>query len=468
MPVTAIRPAPVAAPTTPKPEVREAVKKVLTRSKAFAAMPPARQQEIARNTALIADYLAAPEGIPANQIPGAVGSTPVARAMDDSPPQPPAQENYDQARTAVDAIGKSKFEASAAREGAKVAGLLLKQVNFVDFVSGLIQGVFSSIVSSSIQQMEAYAKLVEQVAKSLQQFRDDNVTDNQGRDSMVERFPDLFQIGQSEGDFGDGQAQPRLQLRDGVDESDALNRVRTSMTLEDGKLTSMDLSDDNVEQVLVTAARTQLARQRQQLLASLVIMGINRIVVTDGRISAKIMYDFQARDSRKLQRSAAAFDYARDTSGNLASTWSGEGEYDYGSSTSGGGSGDGSSSDDGNRDASYYAKGKYKYEQKPVLTAMSTASEATDSQLQTRAQLSGAVEVNFKSDYLPLDKMATPGMIAAIQGNSTPVDPNVVPSARSSPASAASTTPAAAATTTTAPAPTTASATPATVTPAAH
>jgi len=36
--------------------------------------------------------------------------------------------------------------------------------------------------------------------------------------------------------------------------------------------------------------------------------------------------------------------------------------------------------------------------------------------------------VNFKSDYLPLDKMATPGMIAAIQGNSTPVDPNVVPS----------------------------------------
>jgi hypothetical protein len=64
------------------------------------------------------------------------------------------------------------------------------------------------------------------------------------------------------------------------------------------------------------------------------------------------------------------------------------------------------------------------------MTAMSAASEASDAQLQTRAQLAGNVEVNFKSDYLPLDKMATPGMIAAIQGNSTPVDPNVVPSAR--------------------------------------
>ncbi len=43
------------------------------------------------------------------------------------------------------------------------------------------------------------------------------------------------------------------------------------------------------------------------------------------------------------------------------------------------------------------------------MTAMSTASEASDSPLQTRAQLAGHVEVNFKSDYLPLEKMATPG-----------------------------------------------------------
>jgi hypothetical protein len=48
----------------------------------------------------------------------------------------------------------------------------------------------------------------------------------------------------------------------------------------------MDLSDETAELAIVTAVRTQLARQRQQLIASLVLMGINRIVVTDGRISA--------------------------------------------------------------------------------------------------------------------------------------------------------------------------------------
>jgi len=32
--------------------------------------------------------------------------------------------------------------------------------------------------------------------------------------------------------------------------------------------------------------------------------------------------------------------------------------------------------------------------------------------------------VNFKSDYLPLEKMATPEMMSVIQGNSTPYNPN--------------------------------------------
>jgi len=37
--------------------------------------------------------------------------------------------------------------------------------------------------------------------------------------------------------------------------------------------------------------------------------------------------------------------------------------------------------------------------------------------------MQGEVRVNFKSDYLPLEKMATPEMIGAIQGNSMPPAP---------------------------------------------
>jgi hypothetical protein len=283
--------------------------------------------------------------------------------------------------------------------------------------------------------MEAYTAMIASVAKSLKQFTDDNVSENQGRDHMVEKFPDLFEIGVD--DFGDSPG-PRLKLRDGVDESAALKRLN-SMQFEDGNvMKSMDLSDENVEKALVMAARMQLAKQRQQLMASMVLMGINRIVITDGRISAKIMYDFTSRDTMQKKRSAQAYDYARGADGNLATTRTGEGKNEVNANVS---NSRDQSKDTNTRDysADYYSKGEYKFEDKPVMTAMSAASEASDSQLQTRVQLAGAVEVNFKSDYLPLDKMATPGMIAAIQGNSTPVDPNVVPSAKNAPAPAGGT-----------------------------
>jgi hypothetical protein len=43
---------------------------------------------------------------------------------------------------------------------------------------------------------------------------------------------------------------------------------------------------------------------------------------------------------------------------------------------------------------------------------------------EVKAKLTGEVRVNFKSDFLPMEKMASPGMIAMIQGNATPYNPN--------------------------------------------
>jgi hypothetical protein len=421
----------------PRPEVRQAVANLLTRSPAYHALPEEKKREVARATALVADYLAVPEGIPGNTLPGGLATPPRATALGPAEDQLAANNQANEANAKqrdanfdqVAEIGKSEAKATMARETAEVAGMLMTKINFPTFVGTLIEGVFHAIVKSSIEQMEAYTAMIASVAKSLKQFTDDNVSENQGRDHMVEKFPDLFEVGTD--DFGDSP-EPRLRLREGVDEGAALKRVN-SMKFEDGNvMKSMDLSDENVEKALVMAARMQLAKQRQQLMASMVLMGINRIVITDGKISAKIMYDFKATDTLRKQRSAQAFDYARNPGGGLATVRTGDKTNETTNKVDSHGKWDkdGGSS---NYNADYYSKGTYKFEDKPVVTAMSTASEASESALQTRVNLAGAVEINFKSDYLPLDKMATPGMIAAIQGNSTPVDPNVVPSARNAP-----------------------------------
>jgi hypothetical protein len=392
----------------PRPEVRAKVKELLQHSPAFHQLPRAQQQQVARDTALVADALVGDTG------PDMASAG--ARSM---------AGDFREAQAAVDAIGQDDFTAGAAREGAAVAGEFLKQINFVEFVSGLIDGVFNSIVTTSIQQMEAYSKMVADVAKSLNQFRDENTTDDDGRDQLVEQFPDVFDIGID--DFS-GSTQPRLKLRDNVDEESALERVRQSLgSFAEGGIESLDVSDPEAEATLIKAARSHIATGRQQLLATMVLLGLNRIVVTNGKIAARIMYDFNASSQRTLSRSAQARDFARDASGNLALLSQGEGEYDRGgtrSNTYEGSYKKGEGSYTGNYDSDYYTKGKYKYSQRPVMTAMSVASDAQTEQLTARANLAGQVEVNFKSDYLPLDKVATPEMMAAIQMRSKPVDHN--------------------------------------------
>lgn len=388
---------------------RQNVRDLLLQSQAFQSLPPDQQLEIANHTVQIASYLAEPEGIRANQLPAAQAASTDPYAVGLAGTSPTGQRRR--------SGNEGTFVAQGAREGAEVAGLLLQQVNFPEFVSGLIDGVFHAIVTSSIEQMEAYGKLVADVAKTLNQFRDENVSVNQGRDHLVDQFPDLFQINVDTGSF-DGGGGPRVRLRDGVDEDAALKRVN-SLPIEGGAISSLD--DETVEEKLVPAARTQLATSRQQLLATMVLMGINRIVVTEGKISAKVMYDFQARDNFQFRQSATQFDYAKDRYGNLQTVRSGQEDKEEERNRAGfTRTTEGDKTVLENRGGSYYAKGTYKYTDQPVMTLMSASQQATDAALQTRANLAGVVEVNFKSDYLPLEKMADSFQIAMIQDAAQP------------------------------------------------
>jgi len=156
------------------------------------------------------------------------------------------------------------------------------------------------------------------------------------------------------------------------------------------------------------AARTQLATSRQQLLATMVLMGINRIIVTDGRIQAKVLFDFSAKDNFRFQKSATQFDYGDQY------TYTSTGQY-------GPNSGDGSQDDSqAGAGASYYTSGQYQNTSTPVVKLVSASQSASAADLTTKAQLSGTVEVNFKSETFPLEKMADSFQIGQIQNAAKP------------------------------------------------
>ena len=140
------------------------------------------------------------------------------------------------------------------------ADRLVRAVDFPDFVARLIAGVFEAIVDSSIKQMDAYADLVKNVSKTVDNFTNDAVSDDHGRKFLVETYPDYFEF----------EKETCIRLRAGIDKRQALRRLKHL----DGRLKKLDQTV--IETLLVPAARRRVTARRQQLLASMTFMGINR------------------------------------------------------------------------------------------------------------------------------------------------------------------------------------------------
>ncbi len=399
------------------------VDRLLAGSQAWHTLPPAERESIRRHTATIAASMAAEQlttlGQPtANR--GAelrsIGSqdpyhqlgiraVPGARAMSS-----PAQQTPPSSTTSHSSSGKNVFKAEGVAAGVTQTARMVREIDFPAFVAQLVHGTFDAVVQSSITQMKAYGELVRSVAMSLNEFRDQNVSMGQARDHLVQRYPTLFQI------TTDDSGGAKVSSRPGA-ENATLPNFRQDLGLNE----DVDgIDDDSIEEKLVPAARDDYARSRQKLLATMVLMGINRIVVTDGKINAKVQFNFQAKD--KFNRTATATDYE-----NMGIMKVAQGSGD----ASGALDADGNPSQapvldaqgnliqngQGNR----YATGQYQSLEQPIIKIAETSQSNTDASLAASGSMMGEVQLNFKSDVFPLEKMLDSGQmfrLNAIQSSS--------------------------------------------------
>lgn len=372
--------------------VRPAVRDMLLGVPAFKHLSPEEQENIARTMVRVASYMANPDGVVTENTPE--GNSPVvARAQADA-----IEATKERLSKAPGQVG-TDFEAGAVREGVEQFGALVQKVDFPKFVGGLIQNVFQAIVDSSIQQMRAYGELLANVAKTVDEYARDNISENNARDWLSQKYPDALgvEFNTMSDAFADGQPTAPQQTATlgakGENPEQRLGEISKEVLLEKPVT---DVSDPNEELRLVNAARLQMARGRQQLLASMVMMGINRIVVTDGLIHAKVIFDMRAQDSAQRKATASMMDRQKETSVSTMNV-------SYGGWMS-------------PVDASYSRQDTTEH----VATVQSAVEDTSESKAEVKAKLSGEVRVNFKSDYFPMEKMASPQMIAAIQGNSQP------------------------------------------------
>lgn len=385
--MTAEATAPPAPRASSAPLVATSVRRLLEATPAYRALPPAEQAQLARQMVKVGSYLATPEGMD-------VRDEAIAAAQAN-----PVEEAKKRASEDRGFAGQD-FVPGATRAGVDQFGQLVQKVDFPAFVGGLIKNVFEAIVDSSMQQMKAYGELVANVAKTVDQFAQDNITSNNARDFLANRFPDVLEISESSTASGFAEegapsaTQPTVGVRSDVeDPTAALARISAEIGLAKAVT---DLTEPAQESELVRQAQLQIARQRQQMLASMVMLGINRIVVTDGLINAKVVFDMRASDQAARQQRASLYDRASSSTQAGAAA---VGFFGWG----GGGA---------------YANTRNDH----VTTVQSSVDDTSESRAEVKARLTGEVRVNFKSDYFPMEKLASPQMIAAIQGNSTPPD----------------------------------------------
>ena len=374
--------------------VRPEVRKILEATPAFDKLSPDEKKDVASKMVKVATYMANPGGLALEQM----ATQPLPLAETQAGKKDPVEATKARLSKAPGAVGED-FEAGAVRERVEQFGQLVRKVDFPKFVSGLIKGVFEAIVDSSIEQMRAYGEMLANVAKAVDEFARDNISENNARDWLAAKYPEELGMETSDAGFGFAEGDepaPKSQLvGKGDDPEAAAQKISSEMGLEKPVT---DLSDPAEEQRLVLAARLEMARSRQQLLASMVMLGINRIVVTDGLIRAKVVFDMRASDKATRKARASMHDRQKETSkqafragySSWFSPWS----------------------------ASVSSESASEH----VATVGSSVDDTSESKAAVKAKLSGEVRVNFKSDYLPMDKMASPEMIAAIQGNAQPPD----------------------------------------------
>ena len=217
----------------------------------------------------------------------------------------------------------------------------LQDLGFVQFTSGLVDGVFNTIIASTVKQMDAYSKMVADVSKSLAQFQAENVPPARVTAHLAERYPDgqggtlvrpAYEIPDTPADTVNGI--PAKTGNQKLQEIVGTLILETENLPRDDRLTrtsiGIPVTDNAVKQftetqvsTIRTALAKALATSMIEHLRQMVREGMARIVVTNGKILTKLTFNVTATEEDRTRNT----NYHRDSAGAYikGAAWAGWG-----------------------------------------------------------------------------------------------------------------------------------------------
>lgn len=365
--------------------VREQVQALLLGSQSFQELEPARRRALARDLVKVASYAAECvrddwyQSQRLGQRPLVLRSEPVAAAQAEQRPG-------------------GDFQPGAASRIGDVTRQTLNAVAFPTFVAELIRGTFDAITGASIKQMESYARLLGDVGRTVDDFMNQNISDDQARDWLAQSYPLTLRVEVSGGGGTPAArgASPRHTPTHGgrgagrsarlVAVAGAEERPLPNWRSDLGVSGSASLDEDWLETKLVPAARRKLAQTRLQMLSTMVLMGMQRIAVTGGKIRATMAFHIDTSD-------VAHEEHATGTS--LAASAAGS-----------------------------FGWGPWSASASASFAYVSSARSSADSEMNVATDLTSEVEIHFKSEAFPLERMAPASQLGTIRSHTAVPEAN--------------------------------------------
>jgi hypothetical protein len=233
--------------------------------------------------------------------------------------------------------------------------------------------------------------LINAVSASTEGFADANMGPARARAWIIEHYPDAYEWEEEEEDASDLSPEEQAELAAERRERKIRARPGGRPPSEEGVRADLGMApDDSVpltgdpERGLVPLVRARLARARQESLATMVRLGLHRIVIDSGRISASMRFHIDTRDAvASDQGSRFALENEIAAAGSF-------GVGPWGASAS----------------------------VRNNISYVSTQRTQSTSEMNTDLELNSAVEIYIRSDYVPLNTMANQAQVEAIRLNS--------------------------------------------------
>lgn len=182
----------------------------------------------------------------------------------------------------------------------------VNKIGFTQFTAGLINGVFNTIVNSSIKQMSAYANLVSTVSKSVADFTAEALGPNQ--ENVIFVIKNEFGLNIPTGN------SPTITLNE--NQFEVVSTSLKDIVINNKQITdasNLSALSGNPKTATITLAKLQPfvaakisteVESRYNLLRTLLQLGMQKVVVDKGHIRTKLTFSLDARNNQSASNSS--------------------------------------------------------------------------------------------------------------------------------------------------------------------